>query len=65
MCVVGNDLSEPDTFILQGQREVHERKHKEGNTPTSSMNQTLVRQRFTLSTADRDIDMITESPPPC
>ena len=31
--VVGNDLSEPDTFILQGQREVHERKHKEGNTP--------------------------------
>ena len=32
--VVGNDLSEPDTFILQGQREVHERKHKEGNTPT-------------------------------
>ena len=32
--VVGNDPSEPDTFILQGQREVHERKHKEGNTPT-------------------------------
>ena len=32
--VVGNDPSEPDTFILQGQREVHERKHKEGNTQT-------------------------------
>ena len=29
--LVGNDLSEPDTFISQGQREVHERKYKEGN----------------------------------
>ena len=47
--VVGNDLSEPDTFILQGQREVHEENTKKEILPTSNMNETLVRQRCTLS----------------
>ena len=52
--VVGNDPSEPDTFILQGQREVHERKHKEGNTPNfqheRNIGQTALHTRWTQQT---------------